>query len=208
MDIDWKKIKSEYITTEKSSYRKLSEKYGVSMATLHKRAQREKWPELKKRHYDKVVTKTVENIESNQVKKIERILTIADKLLDKIEKAVDELDIQLCKSVVKVKDIEYDNDMMSDKPTKESIIEKESIVECKTIIDRKGVQELASAIKSLKEVKMIRTVLDEEEQKARIEKLRRDAELDNQDDEKQCGVVLMPPIMDKLTPPDEDEDDG
>ena len=183
MDIDWKKIKSEYITTEKSSYRKLSEKYGISMATIHHRAHREKWPELKKRHYEKVVSKTVENIESNQVKKIERILTIADKLLDKIEKAVDELDIQLCKSVVKVKDIEYDNDMIPDKPTKESIVESESIVECKTIIDRKGVQELASAIKSLKEVKMIRTELDDEEQKARIEKLRKDAmdeQIDNE----------------------------
>ena len=183
MAVDWKKIKAEYITEEKSSYRKLAKKYDVSLSTITFRAKKEQWPELKKQHYNKTVSKTVEKIEANQVAKIEKILTIADKLIDKIEKAVDELDIQLCKSVVKVKDIEYENDIIPDKPTKESIVEKESIEECKTIIDRKGVQELASAIKSLKEVKMIRTVLDEEEQRVRIEKLRKDAmdeQIDNE----------------------------
>ena len=132
MDYNWTKIKTEYITDDNSSYRKLAKKYGISLGTLTKRAQREKWPELKQRSYDKKVSKTVASVEDNQSKKIERILTIADKLLDKIEAAVDELDIQLCKKVAKVKEIEYENDYIPDKPTKEIIYETEDITEVQT----------------------------------------------------------------------------
>ena len=181
MDFDWTKVKTEYITTDKSSYRKLAEKYGISLGTLCKRAQRENWPALKQQSYDKKVSKTIASVEDKQVKKLERILNITDKLLDKIEKAVDELDIQLCKKVEKVKEIEYKNYERPDKPTKETIHETEEVIEVRSIIDRKGAQELASAIKSLKEVQMLKTELDEQEQKARIDKLRKDA-MDEQKD--------------------------
>ena len=188
MDFDWTKIKTEYVTTDKSSYRKLSEKYGISLGTLCKRAQRENWPALKQQSYDKKVSKTIASVENNQIKKLERILSITDKLLDKIEKAVDELDLQLCKKVEKVKEIEYKNDERPDKPTKETIHETEEVTEIRTIIDRKGAQELASAIKSLKEVQMLKSELDEQEQKARIDKLRRDAM--EEDTDKKIEVTM------------------
>lgn len=208
MDFDWTKIKSEYITTDKSSYRKLADKYGIPLGTLCKRAKRENWPELKQRSYDKKVTKTIASVEDKQVKKIERILSITDKLLDKIERAVDELDIQLCKKVEKVKEIEYNNYDRPDKPTKEVVHESEEVSEVRSIIDRKGVQELASAIKSLKEVQMLKTELDEQEQRARIDKLRKDVEADKVSEDKPCGVIMMPPIMPELVPPSEEEDNG
>ena len=175
MDFDWTKIKTEYITTDKSSYRRLADKYNIPLGTIYKRAKKENWVELKKQSYDKKVAKTIASVEDHQVKRLERILDIGDKLLDKIEKAVDELDIQICKNVEKVKVIEYNNIERPDKPTKETIHETEKIIEVSTIIDRKGVQELASAIKSLKEVQMLKTELDLREQEARIEKLRKDA---------------------------------
>ena len=188
MDWDWTKIKTEYITTDKSSYRKLSEKYDIPLGTIYKRAKRENWVGLKQQSYDKKVAKTISAIEERQISKLERILNISDKLLDKIEKAVDELDIQLCKRVEKVKEIEYNNLERPDKPTKEIIHESEEVVEITSIIDRKGAQELASAIKSLKEVQMLKTELDEQEQKARIDKLRKDAM--EEDGNKSITVVL------------------
>lgn len=206
MDFDWTRIKTEYITTDKSSYRKLADKYGIPLGTIYKRAKKENWVELKQQSYDKKVAKTVSAVENNQVSKIERILRITDKLLDKIEKAVDELDIQLYKNVEKVKEIEYNNYERPDKPTKEVVHESEKVTELRTIIDRKGAQELASAIKSLKEVQMLKTELDEQEQKARIDKLRKDIDAGDVSEDKPCGVVLMPPIMDSLTPPSEEED--
>jgi monoamine oxidase len=175
VDWDWTKIKTEYITTDKSSYRKLAEKYDIPLGTIYKRAKRENWVELKQQSYDKKVAKTISAVEDKQVKKLERIMVITDKLLDKLEKAVDELDLQLCKKTEKVKEIEYNNYERPDKPTKEIVHETEKVTEVRTIIDRKGVQELASAIKSLKEVQMLKTELDEQEQKARIDKLRKDA---------------------------------
>jgi monoamine oxidase len=176
VDFDWTKIKSEYITSDNSSYRKLSEKYGIPLGTIYKRAKRENWVELKQQSYDKKVAKTIAAIQDKQVNKLERIMDITDKLLDKIETAVDELDIQLYKSVKKVREIEYNNKERPDKPTKEIVHEDEKVIEVRTIIDRKGVQELASAIKSLKEVQMLKTELDEQEQQARIDKLRKEAE--------------------------------
>lgn len=181
--MDWTKIKTEYITTDKSSYRKLSEKYGIPLGTIYKRAKRENWVELKQQSYDKRVAKTIDAVESRQIEKLERILSITDKLLDKIEKAVDELDIQLCKKTEKTKVIEYNNVDRPDKATKEIIHETEEVLEVSTIIDRKGAQELASAIKSLKEVQMLKTELDEQEQKARIDKLRKEASSDDTDNE-------------------------
>lgn len=181
MDFDWKKIKAEYITTDKSSYRKLAEKYGIPLGTLYKRAKRENWVDLKKQSGDRTVAKQVSVIEQKQVDRMKRIQDITDKLLNKLEQAVDELDIQLYKDVVKVKEIEYNNIDRPDKPTKETIHEEEKVIEIRTIVDRKGVQELSNAIKNLKEVQMLKTELDEEEQKARIAKLRHDVEADEVD---------------------------
>jgi hypothetical protein len=181
VDFDWKKIKAEYITTDKSSYRKLAEKYGIPLGTLYKRAKRENWVDLKKQSGDRTVAKQVSAIEQKQVDRMKRIQDITDKLLNKLEQAVDELDIQLYKDVVKVKEIEYNNIDRPDKPTKETIHEEEKVIEIRTIVDRKGVQELSNAIKNLKEVQMLKTELDEEEQKARIAKLRHDVEADEVD---------------------------
>lgn len=206
MDFDWTKIKTEYITSDNSSYRKLADKYGIPLGSLYKRAKRENWVELKKQSGDRRIAKTVSAIEEKEVSKMKRIQDITDKLLDKLEKAVEELDLQLCKKTVKVKEIEYNNYERPDKPTKETVHEAEEIVEFRTIVDRKGVQELATAIKSLKEVQMLKSELDEQEQKARIEKLRKDVEGDKPMDDKPCGVILMPPINADLEPPEEEED--
>jgi hypothetical protein len=186
VDFDWKKIKAEYVTSDKSSYRKLAAKYGIPLGTLHKRAKRENWVELKKQSGDRTVAKQISVIESKQVDRMKRIQDITDKLLDKLEKAVEELDIQLYKDVVKVKEIEYNNVDRPDKPTKETIHEEEKVIEIRTIVDRKGVQELSNAIKNLKEVQMLKSELDEEEQKARIKKLRKDAE----DEQKDTSITV------------------
>lgn len=186
-EIDWKKVKAEYITSDKSSYRKLSEKYNIPLGTLYKRAKREDWVTLKQQSGDRTVAKTVTAIEDKKVDRMKRIQDITDRILDKIEKSIEELDIQLYKDVRKEKVIEYNNLDRPDKPTKEIIHEEEKVIEVRTIIDRKGVQELASAIKSLKEVQMLKTELDEEEQKARINKLRKDTE----DEQKDTSVEVV-----------------
>lgn len=68
-----------------------------------------------------------------------------------------------------------------------------------------SVKHLTSALKDIKDIKGIKSDIDLREQEARIDKLRKEIEADKVDDSKPCGVVMMPPIMDDLTPPKEDD---
>lgn len=91
--VDWKKVKTEYITDESSSYRKLAKKYNISLGSLCDRAKREKWADAKKQRYDETVTKYVEAVEDKKIDRLKRIQDISDRLLDKIEKSIEEINL-------------------------------------------------------------------------------------------------------------------
>lgn len=91
--MDWNSIKTEYITNESSSYRKLAKKYGVSYTTIGEKARQEGWAEERKRFLDKTLSKTLNAISKAQANRASRLQTVADKLLDKIESAVDGFDM-------------------------------------------------------------------------------------------------------------------
>lgn len=91
--MDWKAIKTEYITDESSSYRKLAKKYGVSYTAIGNKARQEGWAEDRERYLNESVSKTLKAISDGQAKRASRLQTVADKLLDKIEKAVDDLEM-------------------------------------------------------------------------------------------------------------------
>ena len=86
---DWKKIKAEYITTD-TSYRKLAQKYGLAESTIYARGGKEKWVEQKERHQSKTVAKTLDALSNKEVDRAARLMTVADKLLKKVEQAVDD----------------------------------------------------------------------------------------------------------------------
>lgn len=179
--MDWKAIRNEYITDESSSYRKLAKKYGVSLTAITNKAKQENWVEKRRQFKDKTTTKTIEVLSDRSADKLTRVMDITDKLLDKLEKAVEELDIQLFKDVVKTKEIEYNHELRPDKPTKETIHEEEKVIEVKSIVDRSGIKAIASALRDIKEVQMLKTELDRMEQEARVAKLRKEAEADEKD---------------------------
>jgi len=175
---DWQQIKTEYITTE-TSYRKLAQKYGIHYKVISERGKNEKWVELRSQHRDKTLTKTLDKISTQAADKLARIDGLADQLLVKLEQAITELDMQLYKQTDKTKVIEYNNDRRPDKPTKETIHEEEKLVEARSLIDRQGLKQIASALKDIKEVKMLRSELDRQEQEARIANLQKRAEKDD-----------------------------
>jgi DNA-binding GntR family transcriptional regulator len=118
------------------------------------------------------------------------------------------------KTVTKIVEIESDNQAermrrlltVSDKllSVVEDAVNKFQAEEL--LLDRTALKSLSGTIKDIKDIQSLKTALDIEEQKARIAILKKQAEADNVDDEKPHGVVLMPPIMADLTPPEEDED--
>lgn len=173
--MDWQKIRTEYITTS-ISYRALAEKYGVHYKVISEKGKTEKWVELRAQHRHKTLTKALDKISEKQSDKMARIDGLADRLLEKLEKAIEELDLQLCKHVDKTKEIEYNNDRRPDKPTREVIHEEEKLLEVRSIVDRSGLKHIAAALKDIKEVKMLHSELDRQEQEARIANLQRQAQ--------------------------------
>lgn len=134
---DWNKIKTEYITTD-TSYRKLADKYGIDQATIARKAKKEDWVSKRQQHLSEVQAKILSADMEGKVDRAERLMSVADKLLEKVEQWV-----------------------AMGEP-----------------ISANSIKNLSDAIKNIKEVQMIRTAEDVEEQKVRIANLRKQAEKD------------------------------
>ena len=85
---DFKKIKAEYIRGG-VSYRKLADKYSVSFSAIRRRAEKEKWTDLRTQAEQKASMKIVNSVASQDAKRVEDIQTVADLLLQKIKEGVE-----------------------------------------------------------------------------------------------------------------------
>lgn len=90
---DWQKIKTEYITNPDTSYRELSQKYGVHYTNIAKRAKKEDWQQLRKQQANATQTKMIQAVERRKVDRAAKLMDVSDLLLQKIESLVEELDV-------------------------------------------------------------------------------------------------------------------
>jgi hypothetical protein len=103
--VDWKKVKTEYITST-MSYRKLCEKFDIPFNTLQCRAKKEKWVELRKSHQDKIVAKSVEKAEESAIDYKSAIYDLAYKVAGQLNELTDSKTIlELVKIGIKPRDI-------------------------------------------------------------------------------------------------------
>ena len=86
---DWNKIKTEYLTSD-TSYRKLAQKYGVNATTIAKKASKEGWVSQREQQANRTLSKTLTAVSNRQGSRAARLQKVADKLLNKIEAAVDD----------------------------------------------------------------------------------------------------------------------
>ena len=91
---DWNKIKTEYLTSD-TSYRKLAQKYGVNAITIAKKASKEDWVSQRQQQADRTLSKTLTAVSNRQVNRAVRLQEVADKLLNKIEAAVDDYNMEV-----------------------------------------------------------------------------------------------------------------
>ena len=145
---DWKKIKAEYITTD-TSYRKLAQKYGLAESTIYARGGKEHWVEQKEQHQSRTVAKTLDALSNKEVDRAARLMTVADKLLKKVEQAVDHDDY----------------------------------------LSANAIKNLSDALKNIRETQMIRSEQDIREQEARITKLQKEAQ--KEDNQKEAIRVII-----------------
>ena len=91
---DWNKIKTEYLTSD-TSYRKLAQKYGVNATTIAKKASKEDWVSQRQQQANRTLSKTLTAVSNRQVNRAARLQEVADKLLNKIEAAVDDYNMEV-----------------------------------------------------------------------------------------------------------------
>ena len=90
---DWQKIKTEYITNPDTSYRELSQKYGVHYTNIAKRAKKEDWQQQRKQQANATQTKMIQAVERRKVDRAAKLMDVSDLLLQKIASLVEELDV-------------------------------------------------------------------------------------------------------------------
>jgi transposase len=139
---DWNNIKAEYVAGG-TSYRKLADKYGVSLRNLQRKAAKESWVDLRQQTVDKAAAKIIESVSSQQARRYQRLQDVTDKLLDKLEGIVENVCLE------------------------------------EMVIDKYTMKQITGALKDIKDIQSIKSPMDIEEQKARIAKLHRDAERDD-----------------------------
>ena len=86
--VDYSKLKREYLMGN-ISYRELAKKYGVPFGTLRKVAAKEQWTQLRTQTRAKADTKITDVISDKQAAKADKIIDVADKLLNKIAEVID-----------------------------------------------------------------------------------------------------------------------
>lgn len=191
---DYNKLKKEYIKGG-VSYRQLSEKYGVSISALKRLGAKEHWGELRDQVAAETSQKLVDSISEKNADVGARLYAVTERLLAKVERAVEELDIALITNSRKEKTIEYNNRERPDKPTREVVVETEEVLQTSSIVDRAGLKAIAATLRDIKEIHNIHSDMDKMEQQARIDKLRKDSE--QRDEGKTVVEIVMEGIPEK-----------
>ena len=148
---DWNRIKTEYITTD-TSYRELSQKYGVHYTNIAKRAKKEDWQQLRQQQTNTTQTKMIQAVERRKVDRATKLLDVSDMLLQKVRERVEALD------AIEMGSQEF--------------------------------RHLSATLKDLKEIQMIRSEADMAEQEARIANLRKQAESQDDANDKKVTVTI------------------
>lgn len=86
--MDWSAIREEYIRDESSSYRKLAQKYGVSVDAIYKRSKAEDWRGQRKRLNEKTITKSLEKISDKKAKQAAKYSDMVDTMTAKLTEAI------------------------------------------------------------------------------------------------------------------------
>lgn len=145
-DHNWKKIKTEYITTD-IGLRKLAEKNGVSLSAVGTRSKNEGWPALRKQYKDKTLTKTLEKSSTVEANRLARLMDTTTKAIDVAVKAFED-ESQFNRYLVDRKEA-YASPLIDEDG--ETAISERSWTEEKIFskVDTKALKDLTSVLKDL-----------------------------------------------------------
>ena len=90
--MDWNQLRQEYIADESVSYRKLAEKYGVSVDAIYKRSKAEDWRGQRKQLAEKTITKSIEKISKDRAAAVVKYDKMVGSMVKKMERAIESVD--------------------------------------------------------------------------------------------------------------------
>ncbi len=186
--IDWVQIKAEYISGTMSAS-KLAEKYGVSVYAIRKRSGKERWQELRKQNQSETANKIAKKINTEKVKKtvreIDRVVSVASKLITKLNRAVNELDKdeELIKKKVTVKAEKSEDEKTATAEEEYSY----NYAKRKTLVNTKRAAEISKSLLNVRDILADYTT--------------------EQDEENALGIIEIP-MQEVMQPPEDDEQDG
>lgn len=153
---DWASIRAEYLKSN-ISLKKLGEKHGVSLSAMQKKSAQGKWSEKRKQlradKAEKVSERLHERDVKQTVKDIERVCRTAGKLIDKINKALAQIDKQVY--------VSQDRKIITTKETKnndgsetldQTVKRNMRVKRFETLIDTKKLADLSKTLLNAKAV--------------------------------------------------------
>lgn len=186
--IDWATVKAEYVSGT-MSVAKLADRYGISVSSISKKCASEHWQELRKQNQSETANKIAEKINTEKVKKtvreIDRVVSVASKLITKLNRAVNELDKdeELIKKKVTVKAEKSEDE-------KTATAEEEyryDYAKRKTLVNTKRASEISKSLLNVRDILADYTT--------------------EQDEENALGIIEIP-MQEVMQPPEDDEQDG
>lgn len=149
----WTNIKTAYITSDKSCA-ELAKEFNVSQSSIEKRCSKEKWKDIRAsvcKSAEKILQeKAVEIVVEDNLARIQRVMTLADHLADRIEEALEQLDSYIVKN--KRKKTKKTYDLSTGKVASEEVEENEILDVVKGTINTLSVQQLAASLKNVRDI--------------------------------------------------------
>lgn len=186
--IDWAKVKAEYVSGTMSAA-KLADRYGISVSSISKKCASEHWQELRRQNQSKTASKIAEKINTEKVKKtvreIDRVVSVASKLITKLNRAVNELDKdeELIKKKVTVKAEKSEDEKTATAEEEYSY----DYAKRKTLVNTKRAAEISKSLLNVRDILADYTT--------------------EQDEENALGIIEIP-MQEVMQPPEDDEQDG
>lgn len=153
---DWAKIRAEYVNTT-ISLKALAQKYDIPIGTLQKRSAKGKWSEKRRElagdKEERVSRRIHEQDVKQTVKDIERVCRAAGKLIDKVNRAISQVD--------KARYISEDNRVTSTKTESledgteivdQTVKRKMKTKQIQGLCDTKRLSELSKTLLNIKQV--------------------------------------------------------
>lgn len=148
---DWTAIKNEYITGN-LGYIKLAEKHNISGSTLTKRAQREQWTQERERYRKKLGTNMKRQAQRKALSNFDKLGRATDKLIMKISKAANELNIHITYDKLKREFSIFEEDENGERRRVDVTEETVRQNQIKGTVNISSLRQLTAAVKDLQQV--------------------------------------------------------